>query len=185
MEAQVKGAVFSSLDDAQRSFASHHDACSTLAKVCMTDAVVFWKYTIQALNRVLVIYSRDPPVERLVEFFSKFAVYLSSKESNTEGKNGSNHRDACTTFMRYLIHHTSASSKAVRFRTTQILSRILVNLPEDAEISEAVWVRPHTQYICAILENARDLATVSFSNPHLLPSFSDSQCSCRNRFWQK
>ncbi|KAJ8905018.1 hypothetical protein NDN08_001530 [Rhodosorus marinus] len=139
MEAQIRGAVFSALNDAQRSFASHHDACSTLAKACITDAVVFWKYTIQALNRVLVIYSRDPPVERLVEFFSKFAVYLSSKESNPEDKMGNEQRDACTTFMRYLIHHTSASSKAVRFRTTQILSRILVNLPEQAEISETVW----------------------------------------------
>lgn len=139
MEKQVKSLVVHAFSDAQRSFAAHHDARGMLIRAYQIDQALFWEHFIQALNRVLVAYARDPPVERLVEFVGAFAAAQSNQKEKKKGQASS--RNICTTLLEYLIHHTKATSKSVRFRTTQLLSSIICHLPDDGELNANIWVR--------------------------------------------
>lgn len=137
-EEVVAAKVAASFSDAQRTSVAHTRASKQLITAYQVSAEEFLAYFIQALNRVLIIFSRDPPVERLIQFVAQFTA------AETE-KTGS----FCSTILAYLTFHSNARNHAVRFRTVQLIAAILQQLPPDAEISgnvlgplqEAVFTR--------------------------------------------
>ncbi|XP_026387060.1 condensin complex subunit 3-like [Papaver somniferum] len=72
-------------------------------------------------------------VERIVRFVSMFAV-------RRDEKNGNSMCDAfLEEFIRFLLIGASAASKTARFRSCQIISEIIMRLPDDAEVSDELW----------------------------------------------
>lgn len=66
--------VFVAFDECQRSFAVHAHWISSLRALYMKDHLAFIEAFVSAVNRVLLIFKREPSVERLVEFISHFAT---------------------------------------------------------------------------------------------------------------
>ncbi|GLJ51847.1 hypothetical protein SUGI_1101390 [Cryptomeria japonica] len=75
---------------------------------------------------------REPAVERIARFVAAFAAYRDEK-----------HGDECDAFLEeffgILLYSADASHKAVRFRSCQILSEVIMRLPDNAEVSNEVW----------------------------------------------
>lgn len=118
--------IASAFADAQRTAAAHTRASKQLITAFNQSPSDFLVHFFHALNRILVIFSRDPPVERLIQFVAHFSASSSETIPNF-----------CTTIISYLICHCTASTPAVRFRTVQLIASILIQLPADAELSEA------------------------------------------------
>ncbi|PXF48505.1 Condensin complex subunit 3 [Gracilariopsis chorda] len=124
----VSSIVAQAFSTAQSTAAAHPRATSLLLRAYNLDSEAFLDAFTHALNRLLLVFSRDPHVERLVVFVSRFAAENTSKTANF-----------CSLLLTYLIHQSSSIGRAVRFRSVQIIAAILNALPENADISEGVW----------------------------------------------
>ena len=60
-------------DDAQRSFASHPKHVELLRASFAAQPQSFYDAFVSECSRVLLVYKREPAVERLVDFISLFA----------------------------------------------------------------------------------------------------------------
>jgi len=85
-----------------------------------------------------VIYARTAAVERVVQLIATFAGGHSTATSSDERQSGL--ENFCSALIAYLLERTSATSKAVRFRSCQLVSTVLTSLPDNAEINEQLYV---------------------------------------------
>ncbi|KAJ8903838.1 hypothetical protein NDN08_000371 [Rhodosorus marinus] len=137
MTDAVTTEVRACFQDGQRSFASHKRIVQRLSVAFERDRKIFWKEFIRAVNRVLVIYARTAAAERVVQLIATFAGGHSTVTSSDERQSGL--ENFCSALIAYLLERTSATSKAVRFRSCQLLSTVLTCLPDDAEINEQLY----------------------------------------------
>lgn len=128
--AAVTNAVAAAFNDAQRSTATHRRAAASLAAAASSDESTFRAAFLHALNRALVVFGREPAVERVVSFVATFAA---TRPPTTQTQSFS------TLVFSYLLDKTSATSKAVRFRACQILGAALVALPDEPDLADEVW----------------------------------------------
>uniref|UniRef100_A0A7S3ELP4 Nuclear condensin complex subunit 3 C-terminal domain-containing protein n=1 Tax=Rhodosorus marinus TaxID=101924 RepID=A0A7S3ELP4_9RHOD len=137
MTDAVTAEVRACFQDGQRSFASHKRIVQRLSVAFARDRKIFWKEFIRAVNRVLVIYARTAAVERVVQLIATFAGGHSTATSSDERQSGL--ENFCSALIAYLLERTSATSKAVRFRSCQLVSTVLTSLPDNAEINEQLY----------------------------------------------
>lgn len=123
------------LDSAQDSVASHARCMNELSKLCEVAGAerVLGKSLMSAAHKVLVVFKREPCVERIVAFFIQF---VSQSLSAVQGL------PFPVYFMTKLLPYTKASkgsrdteiTKAVRFRSTQLVAGVLNALSEETEL---------------------------------------------------
>jgi hypothetical protein len=65
--------ILRAFDDAQRSFASHPKHVAQMRAAFAADAQAFFEAFVAECSRVLLVYKREPAVERLVDFVAMFA----------------------------------------------------------------------------------------------------------------
>ncbi|KAI3976486.1 hypothetical protein MKX01_008344 [Papaver californicum] len=76
---------------------------------------------------------KSASVERIIRFVSTFAV-------RRDEKNGGSLCDAfLEEFIRFLLIGALAANKTARVRSCQIISEIIMRLPDDAEVSDQLW----------------------------------------------
>ncbi|KAF7129005.1 hypothetical protein RHSIM_Rhsim10G0178300 [Rhododendron simsii] len=75
---------------------------------------------------------RVASAERIVRFVAAFAV-------TPDSKNASVSDSFLEDFLRFLLGAAAAANKTARFRACQIISEIIMRLPDDAEVSNEVW----------------------------------------------
>jgi condensin complex subunit 3 len=114
------------LNECQKTFAVHRKCLKALRKIQSQDPKKFIKDFVPYLNRVLVVFKREPAVERVVQFVVNFATY-------TEGNSRPNENFAIYV-IGYLLQYTNVKEKAVRFRSTQIIANIINSMSEESEI---------------------------------------------------
>lgn len=130
--ASAGRAVASAFHDAQRSSSSHARASRDLSAVYDdADPAAFLSAFLHALNRALVVFTREPAVENVVAFVAAFAAHLSGDAGGGGGFS--------VAIISYLAAKSGAANKAVRFRCCQVLAGVLQALPDDAAIEDEVW----------------------------------------------
>lgn len=94
----------------------------------------FFQAFFTPFSNVLLVYKREPAVERVVDFVCKFAIAVGTK---IEDKNGSDtdNSSSCdddvetldfpNLFILKLVGYHEAKDKAVRFRACQTINKIL------------------------------------------------------------
>ncbi|ERM95845.1 condensin complex subunit 3 [Amborella trichopoda] len=88
----------------------------------------YWK----TLRPLFLAQKRVLGTERLVKVLAGFAAYRDEKNAQDS--------DAfLEEFLKMLLSLSSASHKTIRFRSCQIISEIIMRLPDDAEVSNDVW----------------------------------------------
>lgn len=90
-----------------------------------TDPIQFHSHFEQVCNHMLLVFKREPAVERAIELAVRFVA--------TNGDETLNHMVA------HLLAHHDAKDKAVRYRVCQMLGKILDALPEDAELDDELF----------------------------------------------
>ena len=146
--------------------AIHHDACvagslQILEEHYNQDQLhVFLQSFLDMFNRSLIVFKREPAVERLIEFAVKFvaastqADFFKAHRANSSISRGGAATDDeeeegeeelgdefvfMNAFIQHLVTISDAKDKAVRFRACQTLSKLMHALDEDAEIDDDIW----------------------------------------------
>ena len=95
MPSRLSEAILRALDGAQASVASHPKHLVTLVTLYekTKDPTGFFDAFFPPFSNVLLVYKREPAVERVVSFVSSLAVKTFPKEK--DGRVGRVHSDLC------------------------------------------------------------------------------------------
>lgn len=115
-------------NDAQRTTSAHRRARKQLLSAFRASPTAFFSAFTHCLNRALLVFSRQPAVERLVAFVAHFAATAETDDGNFR-----------SVLLAYLLEQANATAPAVRFRSTQLLAATLNAMPEDAELADELW----------------------------------------------
>ncbi|KAM0021900.1 putative armadillo-like helical, nuclear condensin complex subunit 3 domain-containing protein [Helianthus debilis subsp. tardiflorus] len=92
----------------------------------------FFSAFTKTLTPIFTTQRRFASVERIVQFVAVFACLRDP-----------NHSEDCDAFfeqfLRFLVAGTGAANRTARFRACQIISEIIMRLPDDAEVSDELW----------------------------------------------
>jgi condensin complex subunit 3 len=115
--------IASSFNKAQKTSSCHPNCFETLKELKKKDSKEFLKSFIQMMKPALVHFKSESYVERIIQFIIKFSATVDEKPE-----------DFCCSFISEILQFTNSKDKAVRFRTCQIISGIISELPDDAEV---------------------------------------------------
>ncbi|NXW76855.1 CND3 protein, partial [Hirundo rustica] len=105
----------------------------------LDDKEGFNEKFIHFLKYAMIIYRREPAVEQVINFAAKFVTSF----YQTEKEDGSEEREEDNLLLNYvfkfLLESHDANSHAVRFRTCQLVNKILRNMPDNAEIDDDLF----------------------------------------------
>ncbi|XP_075400613.1 condensin complex subunit 3 [Tenrec ecaudatus] len=104
----------------------------------MDDKAVFNEEFIHYLKYAMVVYKREPAVERVIEFAAKFVTSFHQSEledDDVDEDDGGILNDLFT----FLLQSHEANSNAVRFRTCQLINKLLGSMPENAQIDDDLF----------------------------------------------
>ncbi|XP_040274976.1 condensin complex subunit 3 [Bufo bufo] len=102
----------------------------------MEDKSIFLEEFSHYLKYPLIVYRREPAVERVMDFVAKFVTSFHSCEEEDE----MDEENSPVNFLfNFLLQSHTANSMAVRFRVCQLIYKLLVNLPENALIDDDLF----------------------------------------------
>ncbi|CAH2079627.1 unnamed protein product [Thlaspi arvense] len=76
---------------------------------------------------------RTAAAERIVRFVAEFACLRSNSGGDSECE------EFLDEFLKFLISGTVAANRNARFRACQIISEIILRLPDDVEVADELW----------------------------------------------
>ncbi|KVI08613.1 hypothetical protein Ccrd_013012 [Cynara cardunculus var. scolymus] len=97
-----------------------------------TSLAQFFAAFTKTLTPVFTSQRRTASVERIVQFV---VIFVCTRDPN----NSEDYDAFFEQFLRFLITGTTAASRTSRFRACQIISEIIMRLPDDAEVSDDLW----------------------------------------------
>ncbi|XP_052730482.1 uncharacterized protein LOC128195832 [Vigna angularis] len=114
------------LDEARTSYATHNRKLKELSLFrAKSSSSVFFSAFSRTLTPLFDFQRRLASVERVVSFVSALAASASDEFPDC--------------FLKFLLAAATTSNKTVRFRACQIVSEIILRLPDDAEVSNEIW----------------------------------------------
>ena len=122
----VREQVLGALEECQRSFAVHRKCILRLKQAQAADPEEVRETFVDCLNRALLVFKREPAVERFVSLVTSFVAFQNEKYA-CDG-------ELAASLLEYLIPLTAAKDKAVRFRACQLTAKLLNGLGEDSEV---------------------------------------------------
>ncbi|NXW06975.1 CND3 protein, partial [Fregetta grallaria] len=99
----------------------------------------FHEKFIHFLKYAMIIYKREPAVEQVINFVAKFVTSFSQMEKEDGSEEGEEDNLLLNYVFNFLLESHNANSHAVRFRTCQLVNKILGNMPENAQIDDDLF----------------------------------------------
>ncbi|NXF88118.1 CND3 protein, partial [Eubucco bourcierii] len=93
---------------------------------------------IHFLKYAMVIYRREPAVEQVIDFVVKFVTSFYQMEEEDSDKEAEDNSLLNYVF-DFLLKSHNVNSHAVRFRTCQLVNKILASMPENAQIDDDLF----------------------------------------------
>ncbi|CAA0814563.1 ARM repeat superfamily protein [Striga hermonthica] len=119
-------------DDVRTSHATHNRKLKELATLrSSSPPPEFCAAFCKALTPLFNFQRRTSAAERVIKFASVFAC--------SRGVDGSSSDEFLENFLKFLLVAAGAADKTARFRACQIVSEIIMRLPDDAEVSNGLW----------------------------------------------
>ncbi|KAH1153122.1 hypothetical protein GYH30_048981 [Glycine max] len=117
------------LDEARTSYATHNRKLKELSLLRSKSSSHshFFSGFSKTITPLFDFQRRLASADRIVSFVSAFAA--------TAAASG----DFLDHFLKFLLAAAAASNKTARFRACQIVSEIILRLPDDAEVSNEIW----------------------------------------------
>ncbi|NXS10886.1 CND3 protein, partial [Neodrepanis coruscans] len=101
----------------------------------------FHEKFINFLKYAMIIYRREPAVEQVINFAAKFVTSFCQMEEEDGSEEGEEDNLLLNCMFKFLLESHDANSQAVRFRTCQLVNKILGNMPENAQIDDDLFDR--------------------------------------------
>ncbi|XP_027747052.1 condensin complex subunit 3 [Empidonax traillii] len=105
----------------------------------LDDKEDFHEKFIHCLKYAMIIYSREPAVEQVMNFVATFVTSFYQTEKEDDSEEGEEDNLLLNYVFKFLLESHNANSHAVRFRTCQLVSKILGNMPENAQIDDDLF----------------------------------------------
>ncbi|XP_021251602.1 condensin complex subunit 3 isoform X2 [Numida meleagris] len=105
----------------------------------LKDKEDFHEKFIHFLKYAMIIYKREPAVEQLIDFVAKFVTSFYQTEEEDGSEEGEEDNLLLNYVFNFLLQSHDANSHAVRFRTCQLVNKILGNMPENAQIDDELF----------------------------------------------
>ncbi|XP_030520718.1 condensin complex subunit 3 [Rhodamnia argentea] len=130
-DEQLMRRIAKILEEARASHATHNRKVKELS--ALRSHPNFFASFSRTLVPLFSFQQRNSSAERIVRFVAAFTCAPAPKASS-----------GCDNaflekFLGFLLVAASASNKTVRFRACQIISEIILRLPDDAEVDNQVW----------------------------------------------
>ncbi|XP_074641099.1 condensin complex subunit 3-like [Tubulanus polymorphus] len=153
-------------NECQKGLHSHGQLIKRLQKIqAKVESNDFISTFINLMKHSMIIYKREPAVERTIDFIAKFTVSTpaidqkvsdSNKDDEMDGSVDSEESETENEFLNkiidFLLKSHQASHHAVRFRSCQLINKLLRNMGEDAQIDDNLYDSIYQ----AMLERMRD-----------------------------
>uniref|UniRef100_A0A8C8U2J0 Non-SMC condensin I complex, subunit G n=1 Tax=Peromyscus maniculatus bairdii TaxID=230844 RepID=A0A8C8U2J0_PERMB len=101
----------------------------------MDDKTAFQDQFVHYLKYALVVYKREPAVERVIDFAAKFVTSFHQTDQEEEEEDGG----ILNYLFTFLLKSHEANSSAVRFRVCQLINKLLGSMPENAQIDDDLF----------------------------------------------
>ncbi|KAM9381679.1 condensin complex subunit 3 [Phaethornis superciliosus] len=102
------------------------------------DKEDFHEKFINLLKYAMIIYRREPAVEQVINFVAKFVTSFYQMEEG-DGSEEPDDNSLLNYVFTFLLESHDVNSHAVRFRTCQLVNKILGNMPENAQIDDDLF----------------------------------------------
>ncbi|XP_077333854.1 condensin complex subunit 3 [Lithobates pipiens] len=146
------------------------------------EKTIFLEEFVHYLKYPLIVYRREPAVERVMDFVAKFVT--SFHNSNDEEDKMDEENSPVNYLFNFLLQSHVANSMAVRFRVCQLIYKLLVNLPENAQIDDDLFDKIHDAMLIRVTDrvpNVRIQAVLALAR---LQDPSDDSCPVTNAYMQ-
>ncbi|XP_037492105.1 condensin complex subunit 3 [Jatropha curcas] len=133
-EKQLMQKIAKILDETKASNAIHirkFKELSNLRSKSSTPTQFTFAFS-KTLKPIFHVQRRITSAERIIRFVSVFA-------STRDPNNASACDEFLEEFLKFLLVAAMAANKTARFRACQIISEIIMRLPDDAEVSNDLW----------------------------------------------
>ncbi|KAL9230904.1 hypothetical protein vseg_006195 [Gypsophila vaccaria] len=130
-DAQLTLKIGTILEDSKASYASHNRKLRELSKLKSSSNNFFTCFRIAVLP-LFCFQRRTPSAERVIRFVSTFSCFTGSSNAAFD-------HSFLEDFLRFLLSAVSSANKTARFRSCQIISEVIMRLPDDAEVSTELW----------------------------------------------
>ncbi|NWS62406.1 CND3 protein, partial [Chunga burmeisteri] len=105
----------------------------------LDDKEDFHEKFIHFLKYAMIIYRREPAVEQVINFVAKFVTSFYQMEKEDGSEEGEEDNLLLNYVFNFLLESHNANSHAVRFRTCQLVNKVLGNMPENAQIDDDLF----------------------------------------------
>ncbi|XP_004847286.1 condensin complex subunit 3 isoform X1 [Heterocephalus glaber] len=138
------------------------------------NKAVFYEEFVHCLKYAIVVYKREPAVERVIEFAAKFVT--SFHQSDVEDNEEEEDCGILNYLFTFLLKHHEANSSAVRFRVCQLINKLLGSMPENALIDDDLFDKINEAMLIRLkdkIPNVRIQAVLALSR---LQDPKDDEC---------
>uniref|UniRef100_A0A5S6MF95 CCR4-NOT transcription complex subunit 9 n=1 Tax=Xenopus tropicalis TaxID=8364 RepID=A0A5S6MF95_XENTR len=170
-------------DLSQKAHQNHAKLVSSLRAAYnkMEDKSIFLEEFVHFLKYPLIVYRREPAVERVMDFVAKFVTSFHNSDGEDEDEVDEENSPVNYLF-NFLLQSHGANSMAVRFRVCQLINKLLVNLPENAQIDDDLFDKIHDAMLIRLKDrvpNVRIQAVLALAR---LQDPSDPDCPVCNAY---
>ncbi|XP_052636353.1 condensin complex subunit 3 isoform X2 [Harpia harpyja] len=126
---------------AQKPHQNHAKLLAALKRTYdqLEDKEDFHEKFIHFLKYAMIIYRREPAVEQVINFVAKFVTSFYQMQKEDGSEEGEEDNLLMNYVFNFLLESHNVNSHAVRFRTCQLVNKILGNMPEDAQIDDDLF----------------------------------------------
>uniref|UniRef100_A0A7N8X876 Non-SMC condensin I complex, subunit G n=1 Tax=Mastacembelus armatus TaxID=205130 RepID=A0A7N8X876_9TELE len=143
----------------------------------LEDKTLFHEEFVHYLKYAMIVYKREPTVENVIEFVARFAT----KEEDDDDAAQDDHPFLSFIF-NFLLESHKANSHAVRFRTCQLINKLLGSMAENAQIDDDLFDRIHQAMLVRVTDkfpNVRIQAALAMTR---LQQPKDPDCPTINAY---
>ncbi|XP_060773114.1 condensin complex subunit 3 isoform X2 [Neoarius graeffei] len=142
----------------QRAQKAHNNKAKLVASlknmyVQLQDKAAFHEEFLRCLKYALIVYTREPAVESVIDFVVKFAVSFETPMNEVEDEEEEEEEDTFLNFLfNFLLECHGVSSHAVRFRVCQLVNKLLGSLSENAQIDDELCEQIHKAMLIRVTD---------------------------------
>ncbi|XP_033016064.1 condensin complex subunit 3 isoform X2 [Lacerta agilis] len=169
-------------EKAQKAHQNHAKLVASLKHMYneLQDKISFHEEFVHYLKFALIVYKREPAVEQVINFVAKFVVSFYEPEKDDTEEEEQVENSLLKYLFKFLLESHNANSSAVRFRVCQLINKLLVSLPENAQIEDELFDQISNAMLLRVKDkvpNVRIQAVLALSR---LQDPKDSDCPVVN-----
>ena len=153
--------------EAQRNVYSHKKLQQKLvhlsAKLFASDDA-FFDAVFSTVRHMLIVWEREAAVDRLVDFTAGLAAQFVDPF------------DAVSFFLNKLLCLSECAEKAVRFRSTQLIGRLLDAMDTDGQLDDELWERLQSSLLARAKDKMQAIRSVAVAAMERLQDPANPHC---------